>query len=178
MRHKRRVHGAADYRRLPPKSRTELIRGELFYYPRSEDARHQELVGRLLTALGSHIDWNILGIALTWVDVCLPTGDIVQPDVFFVRSARCGIVRDCIRGAPDLVVEVVSPDSKARDVLVKPEIYRAGGVRETWIVEEETRSVDVRGRRQFIFEREERIRSSVLPELKLKVSEIFAPRRR
>jgi Uma2 family endonuclease len=178
MRRKRPRHGPADYWRLPEESRTELIQGELFYSPRSEDARHQQLVCNLLGAIQRHVERRKLGEVLTWVDVCLPTGDILQPDVFFVSATRSDIVKDCVRGSPDLVVEVVSPDSKARDVLVKPEIYRAGGVRELWIVEEETMSVDVRGKRQAFFQHGDRIRSAVLPEMNLTVSQVFAGRGR
>ena len=68
-------------------------------------------------------------------DVHLPSGDIVEPDVIFVTTAKLGIVQGWIRGVPDFVVEVLSPDGIERDRIVKRVLYAKNGIREYWLVD-------------------------------------------
>ena len=83
-------------------------------------------------------------------------------------------------GAPDLAVEIVSPDSKERDRIIKRERYAQGGVKEYWIVDDETKSVEVlqlRGGKYEpagYFELADTIASPILPGLALPVREVFA----
>ncbi len=68
---------------------------------------------------------------------------VVQPDVIYTSAARLGILGKRIEGAPDLVVEVLSPGSARHDRGGKLSLYAEAGVREYWIVDPETRHVEL-----------------------------------
>jgi Uma2 family endonuclease len=59
----------------------------------------------------------------------------VQPDVLYVGSERAGILRERVEGAPDLVIEVLSPGTARRDLAEKVRLYSESGVAEYWIVD-------------------------------------------
>jgi Uma2 family endonuclease len=113
------------------------------------------------------------------MDVHLPSGDIVEPDVLFVAQENHSIIQDWIRGVPDLVIEVLSPDGIARDRFVKRDLYARNGVREYWIVDPATRSIEVFAlrSRQYepagYFQEGAVLTSTVLSGLSLPVTEIF-----
>jgi Uma2 family endonuclease len=69
------------------------------------------------------------------IDVVLADHSVVQPDVIYVRAARSSIIRDRVEGAPDLVVEVLSPGTARRDLGEKLRLYAEAGVAEYWIVD-------------------------------------------
>jgi Uma2 family endonuclease len=97
-----------------------------------------------------------------------------QPDIIFIAKARQHIIKtNHIEGPPDLAVEVISPDSPARDYRDKYQEYEAAGVREYWIVDPLARRVEAytlgRDKRYApIPERDGKIRSKVLPGLYIK----------
>lgn len=132
-----------DYMALPDDVRAELIAGELYVTP-SPTPRHQSVVGGLHLALGPPVEARGLGrVYFAPLDVHLPTGDIVQPDVLFIREQNLGILQDWIRGVPDLVVEVVSRTHPERDRIVKRDVYERAGVPEYWLVDPGACSVEV-----------------------------------
>ncbi|MEK7476627.1 MAG: Uma2 family endonuclease [Candidatus Coatesbacteria bacterium] len=132
-----------DYMKLPEGTLAELIEGELFMTP-SPKSVHQEIVEELYSALRQFVRAGSLGrVRLAPLDVHLPSGDIVQPDILFIRTANLGIVQDWIRGVPDVLIEVVSPEHPERDRLVKRGLYARNGVSEFWIVDPATRTVEV-----------------------------------
>ena len=68
----------------------------------------------------------------------------MQPDLLFVSAAREGIITDAnIQGAPDLVVEILSPSTESRDRGYKRELYARHGVSEFWLVDPDARSIEV-----------------------------------
>ena len=83
-------------------------------------------------------------------DVVLSNTDVVQPDLLFVSREREHILAggDNVQGAPDLVVEILSPSTAARDRTLKRSLYARHGVREFWLVDpkEGTITVHVAGR--------------------------------
>ena len=132
-----------DFMKLPEGARAELIEGELVMSP-SPRERHQRILMNLTFALGAIIRPAALGsLYAAPFDVHLPSGDIVQPDLIFISTANQGIIQDWIRGVPDLLVEIVSPDSPQRDRVLKRALYERNGVPEYWIVDPEPASIDV-----------------------------------
>lgn len=165
--------------KLPEGVRAELIEGELFMSP-SPKERHQKLVGNVYVALRSFVDAKGLGqIRVAPLDVHLPSGDIVQPDVIFVAQANLSIVREWIRGVPDLLVEVLSPEGRERDRIVKRDLYARNGVREYWLVDGEAPSVEVLTLKSGVyaphgyFEMEDAVTSSLLPGLSVPVRQVL-----
>lgn len=171
-----------DYARLPDNGfRYEVIDGALVMSP-APLVRHQSTFRQLFKVLVRHVERHRLGeVWSAPIDVVL--GDRatpVQPDIVFVAQSRLHIVgRERIEGAPDLVVEILSRSTAARDRGLKFDLYAASGVREYWLVDPDERSLEVyvlRGQAYAplgTYRRGDVARSELLPGLKLKVKELF-----
>lgn len=136
----------AEFARLPSEGNTryEVIDGELAVTPAPTGA-HQVVVSNLMWILGTFVREHALGIVLpSPIDVLFGEGDYVEPDVVFVRTERRHLIGDRgIEGAPDLVIEILSPSTAHRDRGIKLERYRHFRVPEYWIVDLEAASVEV-----------------------------------
>ena len=135
-----------DAQRMPDDgNRYEAIGGRLYVTP-PPSIRHHRLTKRLFKALEPLLVDSGRG-ELFWapVGVEFPTaGEGVEPDLLFVSNERRETVKtDWIRGAPDLVVEILSPSTASRDRGIKRQLYERHGVTEYWIVDPEGNSVDV-----------------------------------
>lgn len=175
-----------DYVLLPDDGkRHEIIEGEHTMTP-SPSTRHQEICFNIASALREHARRTGAGKAyIPPLDVVLSNEDVVQPDVLFVSSARASIVTEKnIQGAPDLVVEVVSPSSRKTDLSIKRKLYSGKGVREYWIVDPELEAVTVyraaaaaaagyERAAELSLEAKDTLSSPLLPGLALPLSEIF-----
>ncbi|MGD9100472.1 MAG: Uma2 family endonuclease [Anaerolineae bacterium] len=106
---------------------------------------HQYTVARLLVNLDDFVVERQLGIVLVApFEVQLPNvAHPVQPDVLFVAERVPQPGATSLRGAPDLIVEVLSPSTARADRLVKFGAYERAGVREYWLADPRTRSVEV-----------------------------------
>lgn len=176
----------ADYKSLPASEaeRYELLRGEIVIVPAPTEP-HQRVVRNLGYALWEFVRDKGLGwVYFTPLDVVLGEGEgieVVQPDLVFISRERKEIIkREEIRGAPDLVVEVLSPGTEERDRHYKKTLYARHGVREYWIVDPEGKAVEVYtlGERGFELEslrREgETLRSPLLAGIGIPLREVFA----
>ena len=126
-------------------NRYEAIEGDLYMTP-APSPRHQILLLRLYDALAAVLRERHGGVLLVApVGVEFPsTGEGVQPDILFVSDERRGIIRDTsVRGAPDLVVEILSPSTASHDRGTKRRLYERQGVREYWIVDPDEHVVNV-----------------------------------
>ena len=137
----------ADYARLPDDGmRYEVIRGELFMSPAPRPL-HQVVITLISYFLVEFLRVNRLGKSfVSPIDVVLPQqlGDPVQPDIVFITNERLSIVGELnIQGAPDLVMEVLSPSNPEYDRTLKYEIYAEAGVPEYWIVDPHERTIEV-----------------------------------
>ena len=135
-----------DVLRMPDDgNRYEFIGGRLYMTP-APVTRHQRVVMRLCSALS-----RILVDSGRGESFCAPllvefpgTGDRVQPDLLFISNERRAIIGEKqVTGAPDLVVEILSPSTAHRDRGVKLDLYARHGVRQYWIVDPDEDSVDV-----------------------------------
>jgi Uma2 family endonuclease len=133
-----------DYLALPDDVRAELIDGELYVTP-APTPWHQVVSGAVYRALHAEVSRSGDGVVFVApVDVLLPSGDLVEPDVLWIpRSLRAIVGGTRVEGVPALVVEVVSPSGPERDRWVKRDLYARNGVPEYWIVDLESRSVEV-----------------------------------
>jgi Uma2 family endonuclease len=122
--------------KLPAESRYELRNYHLLEMP-SPKPKHQRVVFRLGKQLDDFIRNNNLGeVFLSPLDVVFQKGDTVQPDLIFVAAENAHLVKESyIAGAPDLLVEVVSKGSVARDYIEKRNDYEQFGVKEYWIID-------------------------------------------
>lgn len=137
----------ADFLTLPPETPGEVIEGELIVGP-SPFADHQRIAGTLYFLIRGILETQpAIGEAFTApLDVVLRADApaiVVQPDLVFVAAANLGIVGKVVVGAPDLVVEVVSPGSERTDAVRKRELYGRFGVREYWLVWPGEERIDV-----------------------------------
>jgi len=126
-------------------NRYEAIEGELCVTP-APSLRHQTISRRLLVDLVRLlVDKGHGEVWYAPIGVWFPaTDEGVQPDIIFVSNERRGILApEGVRGAPDLVVEILSPSTASRDKGVKRALYERHGVAEYWIVDPELEAVDV-----------------------------------
>ena len=133
-----------DYLLLPEESRYEIIDGDLQMSP-SPTERHQQAAGNLYEVFARFVRERRLGrVLIAPFDVVLSETDVVQPDILFVAKDRAAIIRDNgVFGAPDLVIEVLSPATAQRDRTVKAKLYARAGVKELWLVDPEARTIEV-----------------------------------
>lgn len=144
---------ADDYFALPETMRRqELIHGELITYgddgmaPAPKDV-HEETTMLLVAFLMQHLPARELRTAPT--DVYFDKVNVVQPDVFWIsaETGQCQRHDDgYLHGAPDFVIEILSPGTEKQDKSTKYDLYEQHGVREYWIVDNATRLVEVYAR--------------------------------
>ena len=133
-----------DYAKTPEGERYELIDGELIMAAVPNMA-HQSTQSNL----GGEFYILVRDADLGWVyfsptDVYLSDTDVVQPDLVFISKSRSHIrTGKNIRGAPDLVVEILSPSTSANDWGYKRDLYAKHGVKEYWLVDPYAKQVMV-----------------------------------
>lgn len=133
-----------DYLEIPEDGKRHEIVDGVHYVNAAPATYHQLVSSRLTIELGVKIMKAGLGTVLAApTDVELSRHDIVQPDLLAVRRNRSEIIRPSrVFGAPDLLVEILSPSTRNYDRVQKSARYAACGVAEFWVVDPETRSVD------------------------------------
>lgn len=135
---------AADLRAFPEGTLAQLINGTLVMSP-APTSFHQRIVTRFIRKMGAFVDEEGLGeVIASPFDVFLDESHVLQPDLVVVVSERMHLIsKRGLEGAPDLVVEVLSPSTGYYDLTQKREVYERTGVREYWIVDPETQTVEV-----------------------------------
>ena len=132
----------ADYLAWDDDQQWELIHGVAFCMSPSPNRRHQELLLALARPIADYLDDKKCSIFVAPFDVCLPLlandsndeiDTVVQPDIFVVCDLEKLDDRAC-KGAPDLIVEILSPSTLKRDITTKYELYQRHGVKEYWLV--------------------------------------------
>jgi Uma2 family endonuclease len=171
-----------DYRATPDDERYELLDGELTVVP-APNLKHQEVLGNLHYLLRRFITEHESGrLLLAPCDVVLSDTDIVQPDLLFVSREREHLLSSGqnVQGAPDLVVEILSPSTVERDRGEKRALYGKYGVTEYWLVDPIAETVSIHRQRAGVlavtrtFGREQTLRSALLAGLELRLDDVFS----
>jgi Uma2 family endonuclease len=143
--------------------------------------RHQTLVLKIASALLQHAESRKLGRVLQApCDVVLSGETVLQPDILFVERKRRGIIGvNSLRGAPDLVIEILSRDGRERSHRLKRKICARFEIPEYWAVDSDANTVETllwselgyisAGR----YTKLDRLSSPLLPNLNLPLSRIF-----
>lgn len=135
-----------DWLRLPDDGwQYEIIKGVLYMVP-APTTTHQRISGNLEFALQLFVRQEQAGeVFYAPIDVYLPGQETpVQPDLMFIATGRRDLISERgIEGAPDLVVEILSPRTWWRDLRVKLPLYEETGVRECWVMDPKTKTVEV-----------------------------------
>lgn len=135
-----------EYYRLDDERRYELFNGELIpMQPPSPSPGHQREALELAVIFREFVRAKKLGqVFIAPLDVIFDADNTAQPDLIFIAKANAEIVKERgIFGAPDLVVEIVSPGSVRRDRYEKQALYARFGVKEYWILDHANQSLEV-----------------------------------
>ncbi len=134
-----------DYYALPDEKRVELIDG-VFYDMASPSGVHQELIGLMYLIFAGYVRGKkgSCKVFLSPFDVQLDRDNktMVEPDLMVICK-RENILMRCCYGAPDLAIEILSPSSRRKDMILKTHKYEHAGVREYWIIDPDKRQVIV-----------------------------------
>lgn len=172
----------ADYLATPDERRYQLIEGELILMEPAPTPFHQRVQINLLVALEIFLRQHPLGTVLSApCDVYLDDHNVYQPDVLYVtREHADRIRRDGVYGAPDLVVEILSPSTAGLDRRKRGHFADAGTI-EFWQVDPALRQIqrfvfaENRNKPVALIDEPETFTTALLPGLILATSEIFRP---
>ena len=130
-----------DYANTPEGERYELIDGELIRLQSNSTIQQHvsmHLIRQLLEAEKMGLGW----VYLMPFDVVLSDHDVVQPNLMFISTERRHIITEAnVQGAPDLVVEILSPSIRKRHWTPKWDLYERYGVKEMWLIDAESGNV-------------------------------------
>ena len=163
--------------------RHEVIDGEHHVTP-SPTTRHQLISMNLTRTFNRYLDRCPVGhVFAAPLDVVFSDLDVVAPDLIYISRERDGILTEQhVRGAPDLVVEVLSPGTRKTDEVTKRKLYERFGVQEYWVVDPELDAVKVYRRVEGAFARVEELSAEagstlttrLLPGFAVALAEVFA----
>jgi Uma2 family endonuclease len=114
--------------------RYELVDGVICMSP-SPPRLHQRIVTEIVRQVGNHLLQKPIGEVIVEVDVRLTDDLVYRPDVIFLSADQAAACRDRITVVPDVIVEVVSPDSRRYDHETTKQDYESCGVREYWLID-------------------------------------------
>lgn len=160
--------------------RYEILDGEL-QMTAAPSTAHQTVVGNLFFLLTGHVRRHRLGQVFTSpLDVLLTDITVVEPDLLFVSEARKEIIfPQCVRGAPDLVVEVLSPSTAQTDRGGKRQVYARHGIPNYWLLDPDRHEfvayeLEVGSYRQAVLGHDaDKVAASPFPGLILPLAEIW-----
>jgi Uma2 family endonuclease len=176
---KKEEYTIEDIYALPEGVRAELIDGEI-YYMATPTRTHQKIVGEMYLAVAgfvrSHGGACEVYIPPYAVYLNADNSTYLEPDLTVICDLAKSEDKGCV-GAPDWVVEVVSPSSKRMDYLLKLFKYRTAGVREYWIINPEKRVVSVYSWNDGyesveMYSFTDEIPSGIYPDLKIRLADV------
>ena len=176
-----------NYRTWPEDERWELIDGVVYDMSPAPSRFHQGLITEFIFQFRAYLQDKPCRIYAAPFDVRLPDGDeadddivtVVQPDLVVVCDRNKLDERGC-KGAPDLIIEILSPSTAAKDLHDKFNLYERVGVKEYWIVHPQDQTVMVFRRegevfgRAAMFAREGQIKIPLLGDLVIDLEQAFS----
>jgi len=177
-----RSYTYADYLKWEGPERYQLINGEVFQMA-SPTVEHQAILRDLLLQFGTWLKGKPCQVFAAPLDVRLfPKKDksdktVVQPDLLVVCD-KSKLAKGSVDGAPDLVIEIVSPSNTHSELFLKFQYYLKAGVKEYWVIDPEKKKVQVNiyqeGRyNSTIFNKNDSIFVTVLSGLEIQLKSIF-----
>lgn len=174
----------SDYLLWQLSERVELIKGFILKMSPAPSRKHQTISQNLNYKIYSYFENKNCSVYVAPFDVRLPVASgqknstVVQPDLCIICDQNKLDDKGC-DGAPDLIIEILSPHNSKHDVDTKFNLYQESGVKEYWIVEPEERIVLVYTLKdnKYIglkpFSETETIKSPLFPEMKITVEAVF-----
>jgi Uma2 family endonuclease len=183
-----KTYSYADYLKWRFEERVELIKGKIFKMSPAPARRHQVISGHFLLRLYNFLDGQICQVYHAPFDVRLTPRrsdktdkihTIVQPDICVVCDPAKLDEKGCI-GAPDLIIEILSPGNSQTEMKNKFDVYQENGVKEYWIADPTSEVIFVyimNDDGKYIglppFTLEDKITSRIFPDFELNVADIF-----
>jgi len=171
-----------DYVTFPDNDgiRKEIIEGELFMSP-APSIKHQLILRNLFRVLDNFIMEHNLGeIFFAPCDVIFSNINIMQPDILFISNENSKILTALnIKGAPDLIIEILSPSTIENDRIYKKLVYEKFGVKEYWVVDPQEEMIEVWALQDDGFQlfrkakKDQQFKSRLLEDFELNMSLIF-----
>ncbi len=176
----------ADYLKFEYDHMVELIRGQIFKMTPAPSSWHQQVSGELYRVIANYLVDRLCKIYHAPFDVVLPVQNqkkntattVVQPDLCIICDLHKIDKAGCT-GAPDLIVEILSPSTSKKDLNDKYSIYEEAGVKEYWIVMPQEKLVEVfyleNGKYQRIkaYTADEIISPILFPDLEINLTQVF-----
>jgi Uma2 family endonuclease len=164
--------------------RHEIIDGEHVVTP-SPNTKHQTVSMTLSGALTAYLTHHPVGAVFAApLDVVFSDLDVVEPDLMYISRERAGVLTEQhVRGAPDLVIEILSPGTRRTDEITKRKLYERFGVVEYWVVDPELDLVKIYRRTAEGFTRVgeltaeggDALTTPLLPGFSITLAAVFAP---
>ncbi len=174
-----------DYLKINDEKRYEVIEGVLLVNS-APSSKHQIIINNLGYFITDFVKKNNLGqVIYSPYDVILGDNVVVQPDILYISKEHSkNIKKRGLFGAPDLVVEIVSPSSLKRDTEDKRNIYRKYGIKEYWIIFPNEEIIEVLELDEGIYkvfdyastediDKEQKVKSKVFGGLEIELKDIF-----
>ncbi len=182
-----RLYTFADYLKWNDGKRYELIDGQVYILAPAPSPEHQRISGELYRQISNYLLDKDCQVFAAPFDVRLPEGEerdeeiltIVQPDILVVCD-KSKLDQRGLKGAPDMVIEIVSPSTAGRDRGVKRDLYERNGVREYWLVDYSNKTIEVyllnegnRYGKPVVYSAEEKVPVNIFEGLEIELSLVF-----
>lgn len=184
---KGQLYTYADYLNWPEDEKWEIIFGEPYAMSPAPSTDHQAILGELFYQFRNYLKDRTCQIFVAPFDVRMPSGDeneeniksVVQPDISIICDKNKIDSKGC-KGAPDLIVEIVSSSTFRKDVKDKFFLYEKSGVKEYWLVYPREKTImvyklGVEGKygRPEVYSEEDSVKVGIFKELNINLKEIF-----
>lgn len=186
----KKLYTYGDYLTWPADERWEIIEG-IAYGMSGASERHQLIQGELHRQLANYFQNKKCNVYMTPFDLLLPSGyepenevaTVIQPDIFIVCDKK-KVKNDKCTGAPDLIIEILSPSTAKKDIKEKRKLYEKNKVKEYWIVDPLHNLIQIfrlneNGTYEFpelYTEEDKHLNVDIFPKLKINLKKVFKER--